>query len=77
MRLSKYFRAKANGPPYMPRIDVVGKEEQYLSKGERAALVDWKKREEKMLAQLSRLDDMVAVLRDFRLPSLLPAKDEE
>lgn len=52
------------------RTDVVGKEEQYLSKGERTALVEWKRTEEKLLAQLNRLDDVIAVLRDFPMPAL-------
>jgi len=52
------------------RSDVVGKEEQYLSKGEKEALRGWKAKEEKLLTQLGRQDDLVAVLRDFPMPSL-------
>lgn len=46
------------------RTDVQGHEEEFLSKAERAALVDWKQKEEKLLIQLSRLDEMVLLFRD-------------
>ena len=47
------------------RTDVVGHEEQYLSKMERQALRDWSQTEEKLLIQLGRQDNLVATLRDF------------
>ncbi|KAI9803537.1 MAG: hypothetical protein M1825_001880 [Sarcosagium campestre] len=47
------------------RTDVVGKEELYLSSAERRALKEWKEKEERLLAQVGRLDTLVAVLRDF------------
>lgn len=50
------------------RTDVVGNEDRFLSATERAALRGWRDREERMLVQLGRMDDLVAVLRDFRLP---------
>ncbi|KAF1936790.1 DNA directed RNA polymeras-like protein III subunit Rpc82 [Clathrospora elynae] len=50
------------------RSDVVGKEEQYLSKGEVDTLKKWKEVQEKLLLQLFREDDLVATLRDFHGP---------
>ena len=50
------------------RTDVKGHEDEYLTKAERAALVDWDEMEQKLLVQLGRQDDLVALLRDF-LPS--------
>lgn len=47
------------------RTDVVGKEEEFLSVDERKALVEWREKEEKLLGEVDRLDDLVAVLRDF------------
>jgi len=47
------------------RSDVRGKEEEFLSVGERTALGKWRKNEERLLGELGRLDEMVAVLRDF------------
>ncbi|KAI9787916.1 MAG: RNA polymerase III subunit C82 [Candelina submexicana] len=47
------------------RTDVVGKEEQYLSLSERNALQVWRDKEERLLAEVARLDDLVCVLRDF------------
>ncbi|KAI9716516.1 MAG: hypothetical protein M1812_005247 [Candelaria pacifica] len=47
------------------RTDVVGKEEEYLSQSERNALQIWKDKEERLLAEVARLDDLVCVLRDF------------
>ncbi|KAK7526507.1 DNA directed RNA polymerase-like protein III subunit Rpc82 [Phyllosticta citriasiana] len=52
------------------RTDVVGNEDRFLSATERAALRGWREREERVLVQLARMDDLVAVLRDFRLPVL-------
>ena len=50
------------------RSDVVGKESTYLSRDELAQLNEWKATEEKLLLQLEREDDLVAVLRDFYGP---------
>ena len=47
------------------RSDVIGREEQLLSKAERVALQRWQDSEAKILGQISRIDDMVALLRDF------------
>lgn len=47
------------------RTDVVGNEDQYLSVTERQVLRGWREREEKLLTQLMRQDDLVATLRDF------------
>ena len=47
------------------RSDVVGREEEYLGVEERRALEDWREREERLLGEVGRLDDLVAVLRDF------------
>jgi DNA-directed RNA polymerase III subunit RPC3 len=50
------------------RSDVVGNEDKYLSKHERRALKEWQQVEEKMLIQLGRMDELVAILRDFMGP---------
>ena len=47
------------------RTDVVGKEEEYLGVEEREALAGWREKEERILGELGRLDDMVGILRDF------------
>jgi len=47
------------------RTDVKGNEEKYLTKAELDALRTWRECEEKLLIQLSRQDDLVALLRDF------------
>ena len=47
------------------RTDVVGREEEYLSIDERSALESWREKEERILGELGRLDDLVAILRDF------------
>ena len=47
------------------RTDVVGNEAQYLSNAEKLALDTWKNTEKGILTQLSRLDDLVSILRDF------------
>ena len=47
------------------RSDVVGKEEQLLSQAEREALQQWKSIEEQLSGQVGRIDDTVALLRDF------------
>ena len=47
------------------RTDVVGKEDEYLNVDERKTLKEWREKEEKLLGEVDRLDDLVAVLRDF------------
>lgn len=47
------------------RTDVKGHESEYLTEGELARLQHWRNKEAQLLAMVSRLDDMVAVLRDF------------
>ena len=47
------------------RSDVVGKEDQLLSAPEREALQKWRDIEERILGQVERVDNMIAVLRDF------------
>ena len=47
------------------RTDVVGKEDEYLGVDERKTLKGWREMEERILGELGRLDDLVAVLRDF------------
>ena len=47
------------------RTDVEGNEDQFLSKGEKEALAGWRAKQDKLLGELMRLDDLVAVLRDF------------
>ena len=47
------------------RTDVQGHEEELLGKKEKEVLRVWRKKEERLLGELSRLDDLVAVLRDF------------
>ncbi|KAL9104453.1 MAG: hypothetical protein Q9163_000605 [Psora crenata] len=47
------------------RSDVVGKEDELLSVQERAALQQWRVIEERIWGQIGRVDDMVALLRDF------------
>lgn len=47
------------------RIDVEGNEDQLLGDSENAALAEWRAKQEKLLGELMRLDDLVAVLRDF------------
>lgn len=47
------------------RTDVKGNEEKYLTKPELDALRTWRECEEKLLIQLSRQDDLVALFRDF------------
>lgn len=50
------------------RTDVVGNEEQYLTSTEKKALRSWSDIEEKLLTQLARQDDLVAILRDYVKP---------
>ena len=47
------------------RTDVVGKEDELLGLDERTALGAWREKEERLLGEIGRLDDLVAVLRDF------------
>lgn len=47
------------------RTDVVGNEQKWLTAGELAALKRWREIEGKLLVQLWREDDLVAILRDF------------
>lgn len=47
------------------RSDVKGNEERYLSEGELKTLEQWKAKEALLLGEVSRLDDMVAVIRDY------------
>lgn len=47
------------------RSDVVGKEEQFLTVQEREALEKWRAVEERIWGEVGRLDDLVAVIRDY------------
>ncbi|KAL4927804.1 putative DNA directed RNA polymerase III subunit Rpc82 [Aspergillus undulatus] len=47
------------------RSDVKGNEEKYLSEGELEKLREWRAKESLLLAEVARLDDMVAVMRDY------------
>jgi len=47
------------------RTDVVGNEDQYLSVEERVVLSQWREKEERILGEVGRLDDLVGVLRDY------------
>lgn len=47
------------------RTDVVGKEDQYLSVDERVVLSRWREKEERILGEVGRLDELVGVLRDY------------
>jgi len=47
------------------RSDVKGNEERFLSEAELKTLQQWKDKEAMLLGEVSRLDDLVAVLRDF------------
>ena len=47
------------------RLDVQGHEDELLGEGEKEALAGWRAKEERLLGELGRLDDLVAVLRDF------------
>jgi DNA-directed RNA polymerase III subunit RPC3 len=47
------------------RTDVKGHEEEYLSPAELEHLKNWRAKEALLLAEVSRLDDMVAVFRDY------------
>ena len=47
------------------RSDVIGREEEFLGVQEREALGKWREVEEKIWGEVARLDDMVAIMRDF------------
>jgi DNA-directed RNA polymerase III subunit RPC3 len=47
------------------RSDVKGNEELYLSEGELDRLREWRAKEALLLGEVARLDDMVAVMRDY------------
>lgn len=47
------------------RSDVKGNEERYLSEAELHTLQQWKAKEALLLGEVSRLDDMIAVMRDY------------
>ncbi|KAF1814450.1 hypothetical protein P152DRAFT_512810 [Eremomyces bilateralis CBS 781.70] len=47
------------------RLDIRGKEDAQLTRAEREQLAKWKEIEEKLHVQLGRMDDTIAVLRDF------------
>lgn len=47
------------------RSDVVGREEEFLGIHEREALENWRNVETKLRSEVDRLDDLVAVIRDF------------
>lgn len=47
------------------RIDVKENEEKYLTQAELDTLRQWREKEALMLGEVSRLDDLVAVFRDF------------
>jgi DNA-directed RNA polymerase III subunit RPC3 len=46
------------------RTDVRGKEEKLLAKAELAVLKEWRKKEEWLLGEVGRLDELIFVLRD-------------
>jgi DNA-directed RNA polymerase III subunit RPC3 len=47
------------------RTDVKGNEERYLSAAELKTLQEWREKEALLLGEVGRLDDLVAVLRDY------------
>ncbi|GFN21062.1 RNA polymerase III subunit C82 [Aspergillus tubingensis] len=47
------------------RSDVKGNEERYLSQAELTLLEQWKAKEALLLGEVARLDEMVAVMRDY------------
>lgn len=47
------------------RSDVKGNEERYLSEAELALLEQWRAKEALLLGEVARLDEMVAVMRDY------------
>lgn len=61
-RQSDAFRAAVDKAE---RVDVKGREEKLLARHERNIVKQWRDVEERLLIQLGRLDDVVALLRDF------------
>ena len=47
------------------RSDVIGREEEFLGVQEREALSKWRDMEEKIWGEVGRLDELVAMMRDF------------
>ncbi|KAK4542704.1 hypothetical protein LTR36_006276 [Oleoguttula mirabilis] len=47
------------------RTDVKGREQEKLEQPEKQALREWREVEERLLSQVDRMDEMVALLRDF------------
>lgn len=47
------------------RTDVVGREDEFLGEGERHALGVWRAKEERLWGQVGRLDEVVAIVREF------------
>lgn len=47
------------------RTDVVGKEDEFLGDGERHALGVWRAKEERLWGQVGRLDEVVAIVREY------------
>ena len=64
-------RAKIEGEKYKgtvdkaSRSDVIGNEERFLSMQEREALSTWRAIKERIWGELGRLDDVIAVFRDY------------
>lgn len=54
------------------RLDVVGHEDEILTQQDKQNLRQWREYEEKLLTQLARQDDLVALMRDF-LPETAPS----
>lgn len=55
----KYFLEKTE------RTDVKGNEERFLSSGELKTLQQWRDTEAMLFGEVSRLDDIIAILRDY------------
>lgn len=47
------------------RTDVVGREDEFLGEGERHALGVWRAKEERLWGQVGKLDEIVAIVREF------------
>ncbi|PSK45186.1 hypothetical protein B9Z65_2326 [Elsinoe australis] len=47
------------------RTDVVGNEDKYLTNADKMLLRTWREQEEKLLCQVARMDEGVAVIRDY------------
>lgn len=47
------------------RTDVVGHEDEFLTKADKVHLRAWREQEEKLLGQVARMDETVALLRDY------------